>query len=562
MFSRHITRNFDANKTNRIRYDDDDFRCEIFRFDKTYEMQYTPNNANVTVKNGNMEYFNGFNVYRSKDDKDLIIEVEYDAKETSNNYRIELLFANTHRKTKKSKIQSSLQADAKIYIDGKQVKNSMRFIGTDVNFSRNYQYCRLDQGKRTIKYALSSNTIFVGLVIKKYDIWEARRHNTRNDQLTMVRASVEHTDEFSINTMSAEFMYYHKLDELLEPTNPNANRSGLVFDYRDEINLYVKNTLGVEQQVFGGYISTVEVNDDLTIVTMECADRLIDFDRRYCFSEINMKGFEKNKDDDYTARADYLKQYNNYSDCLKFLMNNNEIYCNTNVKIGTPLIKRNNRKLVNYKKGSYDKLTKSNMHYWANKGSITVRNGANTLKPQYCVIYDSDKAHKTVELNKYPSLYFHYGLGEHKWDEEVVDTTTVTVESNPTKAQKKWIDRVNTITTGNSEASIKAVWRKVASFHQDKRSDFFQSADKTWNTKNGNCCCKTECMLNLLNALGVNDLKYVHMKKGSNGHVFARVNGYYVDPSSSQESRGWKNHITYPKGAKIIKVTNYPTKPF
>ena len=134
---------------------------------------------------------------------------------------------------------------------------------------------------------------------KKYEIWEATRHNTENDKLTMIKATVEHTQDFSINTMTCEFMYYHLLDELLEPTNANANRSGLIFDYRDEINLYVKDTNGNNQQVFGGYISTCEVDDDLTKVTLECADRLIDLDRRYCLSEVTINNYQTGENDDY-----------------------------------------------------------------------------------------------------------------------------------------------------------------------------------------------------------------------------------------------------------------------
>ena len=290
-FSRHITRNFNANKTHRIRYDEDDFTCQIFRYDKTFEKHYTlSNNAIEKVTNAELKIFDGMSCYRSKNDKQMTVRVKYDAKETSPNYRLELLFINSHKQTPTSKPNGSLKANATIRINGETVKNSMSMIGTDVNFSRNYQYCTLEKGENIIEYVLSSNTYFVGLAIKKYDIWEAKRHNNRNDKLTMIKATVEHTQDFSINTMTCEFMYYHLLDELLEPTDPNANRSGLVFDYRDEINLYVRDTNGNQQQVFGGYISTVEVDDDLTKVTMECADRLIDLDRRYCLSEMEAYG--------------------------------------------------------------------------------------------------------------------------------------------------------------------------------------------------------------------------------------------------------------------------------
>ena len=159
-FNRHITRNFNANKTNRIRYDDDDFRCEIFSFDKTFEKQYTPTNGTVKITNGDKKYFHGMTCYRSKNDKDLVIEFVYNAKEKSSNYRIELLYANTHRKTATSPIDWHMSPRASIIINDEPVKNSMVFQGTDVQFSRNYQYCTFDKGKNKIKYSLSSNTLW------------------------------------------------------------------------------------------------------------------------------------------------------------------------------------------------------------------------------------------------------------------------------------------------------------------------------------------------------------------------------------------------------------------
>ena len=141
-FSRHIVRNFNANKTNRIRYDDDDFLCQIFRFDKTAEKHYTPsNNAISEVVNGEQKSFNGMSCYQSLDDNQMTIKIKYDAIETSPNYRLELLFANTHKKTPTSKKESQLKATATIKVNGETLTNSMTMIGTDVNFSRNYQYC-------------------------------------------------------------------------------------------------------------------------------------------------------------------------------------------------------------------------------------------------------------------------------------------------------------------------------------------------------------------------------------------------------------------------------------
>lgn len=557
-FSRHIKRNFNANKTNRIRYDKDDFTCQIFRFDKTSEKHYTPSNNTIEkVTNGEKKVWNGMTCYQSVNDKQMTIRLKYNAKKASDNYRLELLFANSHKQTPTSTPKESLRANTTIKVNGVTLKNDMSMFGTDVNFSRNYKYCSLKQGENIIEYVLSSNTLFIGLAVKCFEVWEAKRHNSRNDKLTLIKATVEHTKEFRINTMSCEFMYYHGLDELLEPTDANANRSGLVFDYRDEINLYIKDTEGGLQQVFGGYISTAEVNEDLTVLSLECADRLIDLDRRYCLSEITINNYAPDENIDYNSYVDLKKNYNNYSDPLTFLLNNNEIYLQSNLKLGDSLVDRVSRNLATYRTKGYTKLTKSNMVTSVNNSSIAVRNGADTLKPQSLVIYDDNVNNDTVLLNTYPNLYLHYGLGVEKWEEKVEESKTVTVQGS-TKASSTWIKRANSITSATGNAAIKPIWQYCYSkIKYVYKRNFYQSAEKTWSSKKGNCCCQTEVLLNLLNAKGVTDIKYCHSHNSRGGHVFAKVNGKYLDPTTRN---GYGNYIkTY---GPPVKVTDFPNKPF
>ena len=59
------------------------------------------------------------------------------------------------------------------------------------------------------------------------------------------------------------------------------------------------------------------------------------------------------------------------------------------------------------------------MNVQVNTASITLRNGADTLKPQSVVVYDDSVNNDTVLLNTYPNLYFNYGLGVEKWEEKV-----------------------------------------------------------------------------------------------------------------------------------------------
>ena len=144
-------------------------------------------------------------------------------------------------------------------------------------------------------------------------------------------------------------MYYHGLDEILAPTDANANYSGFVFDYRDEIKLYIWNNNGVEEQVFGGYISTCNVNEDLTVLAQECADRVIDLDKRNSLPEIKLKGYKDSEELDYQG-LDFLKNYNNYGDALKFLLKTCEIPFNNNIKSGEGVVRENKYKLSSYGK--------------------------------------------------------------------------------------------------------------------------------------------------------------------------------------------------------------------
>ena len=559
-FSRHITRNFNANKTHRIRYDEDDFICQIFRFDKTQEQQYSAYVGNVK-SNGEYKNWHGLKVLKSKNKERLSLTFTYEATESSDNYRLEFLFGNTYLTPTKKKKDKSLKSNAEIYVNGElqdTAKGSF-WNSNDVNFNRHHQYVHLDKGINTIEYRLVPNSVFVGLSIKKFEIWEAQRNNYANDKLTMIKATVEHTNELQINTMTAEFMYYHKLDELLEPTNPNANRSGLIFDYRDEINLYVRDIYGEMQQVFGGYISTAEVDDDLTKVTLECADRIIDLDRRYNISEITLKDEKKSDEESYDYSVDYLKDYDYYSSALKFLLKSSELPLKTNVKLGDPLVTRNTWKLATYKKGATEKLDTGNASATVNKKSMTLRNGNDTLKPQHITVYNNKS--RNVCLNDYPNLYFHYGMGVPLWTEEFETTDSITVEKPLTKKQKTWLARANDITKATGDACIKPIWKWVAeNIHRTDIPHFYQSAEKTWETSKGNCCCKTEVMLNLLDAKGITDLKYMHSHNKKGGHIFAKVNGFYVDPSSKSESRGWHNYIrTY---GSPYESSNFPKKPF
>lgn len=567
--NKHITRDFNANHTNRIRYDDDKFRIEIFKYDKTKEQIYTLNNGSISPSSNTVTaWFDGMSCYKSKDkNKNMVLKFIYKSDKPSDNFRLECLYSNTYYKgtdLKKDPKSTSNVAGAKITINGEEIKTNISdWINNDANYSRHYAYVSLEEGDNEIVYSFNPNMVFFALAVKKYDIWSASRiknQNISNDKLNLISADVSHTNVFGISTMKCDFMYYHGLDEKLEPTNVNANRSGFVFDYRDEINLYVYNTNNIEEQVFGGYISTCTVNDDLTVLSLECADRMIDLDRRYCLSEIDLKGHIANKNLDYINALDFYKNYKNYSDAINFLLLNAEIPFKNNIKLGKSIVKRNEHKLATYGKSSYKPKNPKNMNFTSEKNYVTLRNGADRLKPQSIVIYDA--GNKKICLNDYPNLFINYGLGKEEKQKTVKQTETVTINKGVSKTVAKYADDT-TKATGNK--AVKALFTEVA--NNIKTTDtkgFNKTPNKVKSDKKGNDCCKTELLLDMCNHKGVTNLQYVYVqnKTKKRGHVFAKINGKIVDPSIKS---GWGNYRgqsnCYYGCIKNATITNYPTKP-
>jgi len=550
--NKHIVRNYDANRVNKKRYDDDKFRFEIFRFDKTQEMTYTVNKGNFR-HDGFQVWFDGASGIKANPAQHLKIMFEYDV-EKPGQYRIETLYTNSY-KIEGIANKKYDTCSAWYTINGKRINNTHIWITNDMTYTRNYQYVNLEKGHNEIILEMTGNMIFYGMAIKKYDLWESHYPLRHDDDLVPIEAETSHTNEFTVNTMTAKFMYHHGLDELLPVTDERANPTGLVFDYRDEINLYVTNTNGDEECVFGGYISYPSVDDKLTVLTLECADRLIDMEHRICLSEILLKGKSPDEKTQYLFANDCLKQFEHWSQALKFLCNYVEVPINTNVLINAPLVPRREKRLANYGKGRYTGISKSNITAEIENGYIQLRNGVDRNKQQSVVIYDSGK--NSISLNEYPNLYIHYGMGKAEWEEEVVETTVVTKQSGVSTSVQNQADKA---ATGNGDAVVKALWAWIVANikHNSKTSGFYQTPAKTISSKVGNCCCKAELLLDMCNYKGITDLKYVHVKKGSGGHVFCRINGRIVDPSTS---RGWGS---YYKGLGTLpgKETVYPTKPF
>lgn len=553
--NKHIKRNYNANKVKIIRYDKDDFHLEVFKFDKSYDIIHTATKGEYD-KNGAVTYwFDGMTCLYSEGNSKLKLGFWFPSDNINNNYRVEVLYGNTYRNTKDEKRDGTKKCQLNIKLNGKNIINNTTLKSNDVSFNRHYQYINSTElGLNYLEYEFSPNTAFYGIIIRKYDIYEAHRHSKNNDKLTMIKASVDNTNEFRVNTMKCELMYYHNLDEKLPLTDPNANLSNFIFDYRDEINLKVINNNGVWENVFGGYISTITVDDNLTKMTLNCVDRLADLDRRYCLSEIYMKGRTDDGTTLYSTSYDFVKNYKYWSAPLDFLLKSCEVPLKTNVKSNKPLVNRKELSLAEYGKNKYNKFTTNGIDTTIENDYVMIRNDSNIDNQHSIVIYDAGNNPKNI--NNYPNLYITYGMGKEVYEEKVKETTKI---SSGTKQSVR--NQADKITTKTGNAAIKPIFNWISSkIGNENKSKFYQDSAKTLSRKLGNDCCKTELLLDMLNYKNVSNLKYVYTydSKSKKGHVFAKVDKLYLDPSISN---GYGTYNKKYGNINNAKTASYPDKP-
>lgn len=188
------------------------------------------------------------------------------------------------------------------------------------------------------------------------------------------------------------------------------HKTKTIFEYRDQVNFYARNTGGKLQQVFGGYISTPLVSDDKSQVKLSCAGRLKDAELRSIVKQITVGGAVAEVTTlTYTASDLY--------DALAYLCESIE----SPVNIGN-LDKIENS--LQYKighnsnyslKSARDKTTVQNMTKTSTSNSIILRNGAKKGSTQYSVLWDSSW-NKTGEASGFeitltPTFFIKYGLG-------------------------------------------------------------------------------------------------------------------------------------------------------
>ena len=151
---------------------------------------------------------------------------------------------------------------------------------------------------------------------------------------------------------------------------------------------------------------------------------------------------------------------------------------------------------------------------------------------------------------------------------KVTSKKTRTIIGNPSKYIRKLA--LNIVGDSTGLAAAKKIVRWVDNnVKYELYANFHRSPDTVAKKKRANCCDQARLVLTLCDAAGCTDaltLKYVHVSKGSIGHVFCKIvtkkngNWRYVD-TCKWGNKAW-GHYVHGYGSPPGTQTNYPNRPF
>lgn len=469
-------------------------------------------------------------VKKTKDLKYGVMEITYDAPEYGD-YSIEYLYSSNE--------DNILEND--IYIDGKKQKRQHECKGLYQIMNRYIHRVKLDKGKHTISFKLDSRTIIFALGVKKVETFKA---DTLNDNyMTLSEFNMDISETFGVNEATIKLFYSDMMIQKGKPYFTELNQSGYIFDYRDEVNIQVKDSTGKLRRVFGGYVSSIELDADGLEVILHCADRLIDCQNKYTFLELNYLGGSKapattdsntsksstvdNDADTYSASR--KRYFTMRGDLFDYLAKTTEIPLNTNINSSGEYLYDNDyesrfdryytdpafaeRMFDNYitdkdKKNDADYSKKGDWNYWlatakniivSNDSSssktktpyIQLRNSAKSGQHQEITIWDTTYSKgglkplpkSYLNINDRPYFVIYYGLGDPKSEYQVCTTTETNGGSDVVGDSNGF---------GDGTVTMDQIAAVGASFHYGGAGSGHDPI-KAWNMYHMNKGCTGDC---------------------------------------------------------------------
>jgi len=178
-----------------------------------------------------------------------------------------------------------------------ELKNKTRtiFKKTKISTTSNYEgLIRLDLGTIdilsediTINISGTKNAKFIATYFKKIREYSGDTNNI--GELTLLEAKGTTSDKIGDDTLSFKILHKQGTYET-GGFEEERNGSGLVFEYRDQVNAYLRDIEGNIKQVFGGYVSDAILSDDNLTIDLSCAGRGNDGNKRSIMNELTISG--------------------------------------------------------------------------------------------------------------------------------------------------------------------------------------------------------------------------------------------------------------------------------
>lgn len=405
MARKHIKRDYSAHKKSVVRPVGEYCKLEIFSYDHPQTMYYSLYEGNVSgdnIKEGNclswrtLESANATNRFQ--------VDCPYSVDEFGE-YRIDVLY--------QTKSDYDYTGFLQIFEgDNQIVDDTVMFDGETNIVKRLTGFYELEQGEYKFRIRLPVNCHFMGAIIRKIKYFSGDSIDSAGTNLMFLSSTVSKSSSVKPAEASVTVGY----DDDFECP---SSESGFFMDYRDEMNIYIKDEEDEIKQIFGGYLSSILPDADRTKLTITCADRLIDGQNKYVLDSMYLLGgttVQEEYDDEL------YHNFNSYGEALKFLCDTHEVTLQNNINENYLVAGESyeNGLAVTFgSSGNALNVHGANMDIQENMTFICVRNQPSAEEFQSGYIYDvRDYGIDPVEITDFPNFYITYGLGDPKRDVE------------------------------------------------------------------------------------------------------------------------------------------------
>lgn len=284
-------------------------------------------------------------------------------------------------------------------------------------------------GNHTLTLDLPPNTLFIGVIIRKIRKYVGDSIDSVNTNITLDECETTFSSETDPAESSFTILYSQTLD-------CDLTRSGFYITYMDEVNIYYRENAELDGTVnrrFGGYISTITLDQDRTKLSVSCSDRLQDGEHEYILDLLLiLHGTSDEKATEYYKPINF----NSYGEALNYLCNIYGLTLKSNIGknylVGGEVYNKGEAFRFGKKK-DVKKVTASNMSATVHDNFITLRNNASGRKKQSTILFTPKKP---IDITDLLTFHMTYGLGKTKTTSKSTDVETVDNSSNSAGSQK------------------------------------------------------------------------------------------------------------------------------